>query len=102
MKNYIFKTHKDTTTKKKVVKLYSGITDKNDIEIYDGDVIKTPNGMIWEVKLGKYCWRQPHQPLERDNLIGWYLQYDDDNNYSCQTPLKSDVEYEIVKKGDDL
>lgn len=74
-----------TPVDEKTVGQSTGLTDKNGKEIYEGDIVKSGNDRIWEIRLGEYQYY--------DNLqsTGFYMF-----SKSCSFPLSSKSNIEII------
>lgn len=77
--DYIEFAHEDTIWLES-----TGLKDRNGVEIYKRDVVKSGNGRLWEVKHGHYLVKEPKQMIE---LYGWYIQ-----GTGCCLPLNEGLE----------
>lgn len=61
----------------------TGFKDKNSIEGFKDDIVKSQNGRLWQIKHGHYIWKIPNDELE---LYGFYFQ-SIDNKENCCFPI---------------
>jgi len=74
---YFYKDHQELNQ-------FTGLTDKNGVEIYEWDLVNFGNNNNVEVKFDNGCFNVFDEPL------GWDFTPDCDNNYM---PIKSDLRY---------
>lgn len=53
---------------------YTGLRDKNGVEIYEGDVLRAESGKIYEVIFGQGAYRIKHSTCKLLLVDGWYYE----------------------------
>jgi uncharacterized phage protein (TIGR01671 family) len=60
----------------------TGLKDKNGVEAFKADIVKSANRRIWIIKHGTYFWKVPNDCIE---LYGFYFQCIKDKD--CCSPI---------------